>query len=230
MTLTEKFSIGLSAAIGGVIAALAEMTQKGATASAIIKISDTLESILLMKVSPIFTVLLIVALGVAVCFIFESDTKQRAFFVGASILSIIMTFTPIKPVNLDQVSVTHGIDMQSPSLMWFTPRFAYAAEAGVTTENVMAQLQLKLLPDDGDALSDVVVTVKDSQTRKVIGRSIVSGEQHDFYLRAGDYIITVEVPGYLREYRRVSVRNSEPSVIEFPLKTTIIPLPFQRLF
>ncbi len=228
MTLMQRFLIGWSAAIGGVIAALADMVQKGETASAIIKMSGTLETIFRSGISPIFVIVLIVGLGVALSFIFEADTKQRSFFIGASILSIIMTFVPIEALpNLPQSPTVPNLQLQPTGLGLLQPSAAFAQEPNAP-QNV--QVQLHLEPKDGEAISKAIISVKDVKTRKIIGRSVIATTAYDFYLAPGDYIITVEVPGYLREYRRVSVEEGEPQSLNLPLKPTLIPLPFQRLF
>ncbi|CCD90721.1 membrane hypothetical protein [Bradyrhizobium sp. ORS 375] len=90
-----KLSIGLAGAFGGVIAVLGDLIQKQ-DASAVLVFASTLNRILQLAIATWGWALVLVALAVALCVIFEPDSKPRAFYIGASILALLMTAVPFK--------------------------------------------------------------------------------------------------------------------------------------
>jgi MFS family permease len=88
-------AIGVSAMIGAVVAVMADLVQKEA-ASAVLKITGIANVHLGLIVSPLLWALGLVLLGVALCFVFEPATKKAAFYLGASIIALVMTAIPFQ--------------------------------------------------------------------------------------------------------------------------------------
>lgn len=227
--------IGLSGAVGGIVAALADAVQKGEGASAIGKIEKTIETGLLEgnNIPQYSVVFLLVGLAVALCFIFEPETKMKAFFVGAGILSIIMTFVPyeLPPPFRTNPSNETGVESSiedSLSYNFFRPALCFAQPPDETRQLVRVHIQL--VPDDERRVSEAIVTLQESQSRKIIASSKFIGSDFHFYQPAGDYIITVEVPGYRIAELKMSLQaGQEEESLVILLKSTWIPLPLQRL-
>jgi len=98
---TKKYALALlflSAAIGAVFSALSDIVQKD-KASAIVTLS---QKIFASSFPPIYVLILVVALAAALCFVFEPETKPKAFYLGASVLALAMTLVPYQ-VTLDVV-------------------------------------------------------------------------------------------------------------------------------
>ena len=94
----SKWLIFFSGVVGGIVAVLADIMMKE-NASAIRKIHEAAINVLeLSWFKPYMAAFIIIGLAVAMCLIFleEMDTAPKAFYLGASILAIIMTLTPYK--------------------------------------------------------------------------------------------------------------------------------------
>jgi hypothetical protein len=91
--ISRYVTLCLSGMVGAVVAILGDITQKD-TASAVIKIATTVNSTLQLGFATIVWAAVLVALGVALSLIFEPTSKKMAFFVGASVIALIMTATP----------------------------------------------------------------------------------------------------------------------------------------
>src|SRR3990167_2049754 len=87
----------LSGMVGAIVAILGDITQKE-TASALVKITTTVNRTLQIGLEPYYWAAVLVVLGVALSLIFEPTSKKMAFFVGASIIALIMTATPYEPL------------------------------------------------------------------------------------------------------------------------------------
>jgi len=225
-------AIGLSGAVGGVVAALADVVQRG-KASAIVKIADTMTDALNIAFPVLGVIFLLVGLAVALCCIFEPETKVKAFFVGAGILSIIMTFVPYElPLSL-LASRRNDTVVESPregslSYNFFRPALCFAQPPDETRQLVRVHIQL--ITNDKRPISEAIVTLQDSQSGKVIASSKFTSSHFHFYQPAGDSIIVVEVPGYRIARLKMSLQaGQEEESLVILLKSTWIPLSLQRL-
>src|SRR5437667_3509539 len=88
-------SIGGSGLVGAIVAVLADLMQKD-VASAILRMGEVLGDTLHTPSPSVVAMVVVIALAVAVCFIFECDTTTKAFYTGASILTIVMMAVPYK--------------------------------------------------------------------------------------------------------------------------------------
>jgi hypothetical protein len=95
--IARYVTLCLSGMVGAIVAILGDITQKD-TASAVIKISTTVNSTLQLGLATIVWAAVLVVLGVALSLIFEPTSKKMAFFVGASVIALIMTATPYEPL------------------------------------------------------------------------------------------------------------------------------------
>lgn len=91
----NKFYLGLSSFIGGILAVLADLNQKS-DASAILNIGNNLASVFNIPGSAIVATLLILLIAIALALIFDVSSNRQAFYTGASVLSLMMILVPYK--------------------------------------------------------------------------------------------------------------------------------------
>jgi hypothetical protein len=88
-------TIYVCAAIGGFIAALADMVQKE-DASAVEKLTSTTARHLHVTMEPYWILGILVAMATALCFVFQPNERKQSFLVGLGIIPAVMTVTPYK--------------------------------------------------------------------------------------------------------------------------------------
>ncbi len=194
--------LGLSGLVGGVLCVFADLGLKNASSATltiarnlqeIFKTSDSIHSILV-------TAFIILALAVSMCFIFPINSKDKAFFRGASVLAIAMTVVPIN----------------EPGSLKTSPN-----SVGV---NVMVQTP------DAKSITEIVVELKNAQTKAIVARSKFSGGQFTFYQDAGHYLIYFQVDGYKIESRELNLIEGEPpQTLRITLTPTRVPMFLQRI-
>jgi len=99
----SMLTIYTCAAIGGTIAAIADLVQKE-KASAVLKMTTISARHLDLAVPPLYTFLIVVFLGVLLCFVFQPNNRRAGFAVGAGVIASIMTVTPYQPLQTGQPS------------------------------------------------------------------------------------------------------------------------------
>jgi len=101
------------AAIGGTIAAIADLVQKE-KASAVLKMTTISARHLDLAVPPLYVFLIVVFLGVLLCFVFQPNNRRAGFAVGAGVIASIMTVTPYQPLQTGQPSETGETTWNAP--------------------------------------------------------------------------------------------------------------------
>jgi len=102
------------AAIGGTIAAIADLVQKE-KASAVLKMTTISARHLDLAVPPLYIFLVVVFLGVLLCFVFQPGNRRAGFAVGAGVIASIMTVTPYQPLQTGQPSETEETTWRLPA-------------------------------------------------------------------------------------------------------------------
>ncbi len=235
--------IVLSGAVGAILAVLSDLIQKN-EASATLKIAHTIETTVGIHFPPIVSVLLVLSLAISLCIISEAETKTKAFYIGASILAIMMTLVPYRlppslPTSPQQPAL--GIKLQGGT--WHdvirpTPALHHTLETNyhvrrVDTSDVLdLPVEIILVPDDKSQYS--VATVKILYLdRTIVGQVTGDAKRINSFLNAGEYIVRVESPGYAILEKIITVEpfgvRSE-NVFTLKLGSTNVPLTVQRLF
>lgn len=200
LTWREHVGIGLSGLIGALIAVLADLTQNS-EASALRIIRDRLDQYLALSATtewalptvPAMVMLLLVFLGVALCFVFEVRNKRAGLYVGASIISLIATLVPYQPANPVGVTVPGGSALASAS---GASEGAFLRIAQPAVNHVELQIRAPRLPNDA------TVELRNADTRQIVGRTTYEltggegGSRIAFEERPGRYLLTVDAPGY----------------------------------
>jgi hypothetical protein len=222
--ITQVF-IGASGAFGGMLAALADLIQKE-QASAVLKINEILRTTLQIPTRPIAIVALLVAFGIALCFVFGADSNKKAFYTGASILSIMMALVPYKIPPSISVSPNQSPSgtLQDDSWLerYVMPGVVFAQS---TQPSQSRSIHVHLFSSDRKPITTAVYTLVDPESLRVIARSKIQGPDFSFSVSRSDYLIRVEVPGYNITERSL---NGVEQDLAIPLVESRVPLFVQR--
>ena len=170
----------LSALVGGVFCVLADLMQKS-DASAVEHLGRKLgETFSLVQGATLLATLTVLVLAVAVPLIFESSTKTSAFYLGASVLAILMTMTPYEP----------------PS--------------GFQTLPNSVEVLLSIETADGKPANGARVTLRDAGGTQIISRSRLPKSDLRFFQDEGVYRLTVELAGYEVATERLVLKEGQP--------------------
>ena len=188
-----------SAFFGGFICILADLIQK-AEASAVLLIGEKLEKLLGLPSPRLFAIVIILIIAASLPLIFEPKSKKNAFYVGASVLAILMTITP------------------------------YQIPAGLKTEPSSVAVNLSVSTHDNKKVTGAVVTTIPLNTRGKKARSKMRGAKVKFYLDGGKYRLIVELAGYKTVRRTITIREGSPAQsISISMKPSSTPLFIQRI-
>ncbi len=198
----HKVKLGLSALVGATFIVLIEIGLKG-DMSATVTIRNNIAQFFSIDSNPVvglFTVLGLIGIGTALCFIFKVNTMKKAFYQGASVLAIATTMIP--NINYEPLKSSPNSEL----------------------------VRINLQTSDNKPVKDVLVTLWDARTNRIIGKSKYNGKTFSFYQTTGEYKIYVEVPGYNIEHSEFQVREGQqPVPISINLTPTFIPLILQRI-
>ncbi|HXQ27839.1 MAG TPA: carboxypeptidase-like regulatory domain-containing protein [Gemmatimonadales bacterium] len=213
--------------MGALVAVLADLMQKS-EASAVLKMASIISTAFRIGFSPVYAVLLLMALAVVLSFVFEAETGKKSFYVGASILSIVMLMTPYQaPPSLSTTPQAGRLPPTAPTAFewpWGTP-IALAAPTGVSHT---VPLTVSLRTADGKPIPQATVTLENADTHAVVGQSVFTKSQFTVYEAPGPYTLTIAVEGYRVEERQLSLAQ-QPTSVSVTLTPTWVPVTFQRM-
>jgi hypothetical protein len=196
----RQIPIALSALVGAFLCVLADLTQK-TEASAIINMGNALGEILNVAHTEIVAICIVLVLAIALCLIFDVSNKRNAFYLGASVLALMMTLTPYK----------------------LPPGFK-------TTPNSV-EVILQIRDSDGKPITGATVTLRSADERTILARTRLAGDSFRFYQAGGRYRLSVEMPGFQRDVRDLNLQEGSPAqLISVTLQRSSIPLFIQRIF
>lgn len=223
----KRIFLGLSAATGGVVAVLADLMQKG-EASAV----ENLASVLRIPQHLGAAAILLVALSVALSFIYGAESNQKAFTTGAGILALLVTLTPNKAVpTFDTVTPSGGSSSSEPVVptkdVGWLERLVIPGTVYAQGPSAPGMYTAQLKPSDGKSVSDALFLLIDPSSGQVVRRSRVLDNRLAFYAPNSSYRLRVQVDGY--QIAEVSLPNS-PGPFSVPLTRSSIPVSLQRLY
>jgi hypothetical protein len=231
-TIQQKVCLGLSAATGGLLAVLADIMQKQ-DASAVEQLKSALGAVLQMRTYPWLVAVSLIALSVALSFIFSADTNKKSFYVGASILAIMMTSVPYdaKP-GLNTGVALHpvpGAEKAAADLGWWDrlmiPSQVFAEIAAPAPHGSPVTVQIETA--DQKPIGVAIFSLVDPSNGQVVARSRVQGSKFTFYVNNPQYLLRVQVEGYAIAERSL---NPPPPSLTVSLTPSSVPLAIQRLF
>ena len=226
--LRQSMCLGLSAATGGLLAVLSDIAQKQ-DASAVEHLQSALSGVLGVRTYPAVVACVLVALSVALSFIFNAESNKKAFYIGASILAIMMTAVPYNaPPSLSTTPTARNLEIPISSSWWdrvMIPGQVFAQSA--LAEKASYAVDVHLQTDDGKAVNRATFTVLDANSGEVFGRSTVQSGNYTFYAPGRPCKLRVQVDGYAIVERPL---NPETKAMTIRLTNSGVPLTIQRLF
>lgn len=196
-----KLKLALSAFIGGFFCLLADLAQKS-EASSIRNIALGIGDIIGASYSngKIIAVVLVLICALVLYFIFDPATKPKAFYLGASVLALMMTITPYEPSK------------------------------GFNTQPNSVEVVLNLKTEDDIKIKQATLTLWNSQQNKIMARTQISAQQFTFYQNEGRYILTIDMLGYETERRSIELKEGIPfPAIDIILNRSVTPRLFQKM-
>lgn len=238
MNLKDITSKSFAAGVGALVVCIMDIAVRDKlSASVITKIGHALELLLdTQKVSLIFPTISIIVFSSYLSHLMEPDTKMRAFIYGTGILSTLMTFSPTNfvqdspPLPTTPQTEASANYLENTNISFLNILTPTLAHAGVSSADDLVEINLTLKPDDFKKISRATLLVKNAKTKKIVGKSILTGPSFNFFLQPGEYLITVEAPNYLLEYKKFSIKNGKTQQIDFNLKHSDVPIWLQKLF
>jgi hypothetical protein len=221
----KQVCLGLSAATGGFVAVLSDIMQKG-EASAVEQLANVLKIPTYMWAAA----LLLIALSVALSFIYGAESNKKAFTTGAGILAIMVTVTPYNALpNLNTTPSSNAQPPTTKDVGWLDrliiPNhvFAQSSASPAMTGPYTAELQ----PSDRKPIGVALFMLIDPASGQAVRRSRVQGGELKFYVTNTTYRLRVQVDGY--QITEVNLPLS-PGTFSVPLTPSSVPISLQRLY
>jgi hypothetical protein len=227
----ERILIALSGAVGGILAILADLIQKD-EASSVLRIAYGMQLLTKFAIPSYFAAITVLFLGVALCFIFEAKSPRKACYIGASILSIIMTAVPYKsppPIGSSpnvEFNGSLGADAQWSDFI--TPKSSYALTP--TASGPLTKVHIHLKTSDNKKIREALINLREAKGRRIIGSDKIMQNDLEFMIGPGLYILGVQASGYKIEERTLKINGSEEINVNINLEPSKLPLPFQKFF
>jgi hypothetical protein len=222
----KAMCLGLSAATGGLLAVLSDIAQKQ-DASAVEHLQSALAGVMGVRTYPALVAVVLIVLAVALSFIFNADSNKKAFYIGASILAIMMTAVPYNAPPSLSATPTAKTVAAPVSLGWWDrlmlPGQVYAQNAPAGSYAVDVHLQT----DNGKTVSRATFTLLDSNSGEVLARSRVQSGNFTFYAPNRPCTLRVQVDGYAIAERPLPGASKSVTI---QLTASGVPLALQRLF
>jgi hypothetical protein len=219
--------LGLSAATGGSLAIMSDITQKQ-DASAVEQLHSALGGVLGVQTYPWVVMLMLIVFSVALSFIFSADSNKKAFYIGASILALMMTAVPYKTLpNLNTSPLPGGAGAATQS--WWD-RFLIPPQVfaqNTPQPNTTSPFIVHLETEDKKPVSGAIFTLIDPSSNQTIRRSRVQGGDLTFYVNNHPYLLRVQVDGYAIAETPL---NPPPRSLTISLAPSSVPLSIQRIF
>jgi hypothetical protein len=224
----KSMCLGLSAATGGLLAVLSDIAQKQ-DASAVEHLNSALTGVIGVRTYPIVVALVLIALGVALSFIFSAESNKKAFYIGASILAIMMTAVPYSaPPSLRTTPSAQGTAAPAAIGWWdqvMIPAQVHAQSSAPNRGTYPVDVHLQT--SDAKAVTSAIYTVIDVNSGEVIGRSTVQSGNFTFYAPNRPSTLRVQVDGYAIVERPLNPASRSMTIALTP---SGVPLTVQRLF
>lgn len=159
--LKQRCTTGSCAFVGASLAVLADIVQKGEV-SAVVKISTATNKFLDLSLPTLGWATVLVAFGVALSYVFDANTKKKAFYLGASIIAIVMTATPYTTPDTPEI-------VNAETGTRIVPAAYLLHVAGEASGDHMT-LRLVLTADAGDEPAAILISIHDVAADKTYQR------------------------------------------------------------
>ncbi len=227
-TAKRSMCLGLSAATGGLLAVLSDIGQKQ-EASAVGHLKLSLSEVLGLQTCPAVVALVLIVLGVALSFIFNADSNKKAFYIGASILAIMMTAVPYRDVPSLNTVPTAKSTAAPDTLGWWDrmmiPGQVHAQSSPPSNGSYAVDVHLQT--ENGKPVNSATFTLVDANSGEMLARSTLQSGNYAFYAPNRSCRLRVQVDGYAIIERTLSPATKTMTI---SLTPSGVPLAVQRLF
>jgi len=212
-------------AAGALIAAVADITIKREV-STVVRMSEATSSVLALPITPIIAVAVLIIFGTVLTYASNVSDRLKSLYVGASIVSIIMTLVPTSlPKAVDKANGSgSALESTNPAVrpVVYTQVASTSCKASPVTVHARTT--------DGKPVADMVVTIREVESKGIVAQTRFSVANVRFQQPAGDYLLVIDVPGYEPEATQLSICDGSPRVVHADLKPTWKPYVLRRLF
>lgn len=242
VTLTQEtptvaaWQLYLAAAFGAFCLGFGDLVKNGQAAT-VLKIADVIHEHLFpgFGVGAAVALVLLIGLGVGYCWIQGPGTLVDAFNRGFSVFAVlaVVTATDAVPAGLSAPTAAGVRFRATPSLI--APAYAQeniGSELRLSAEPIapLGQAIIQITTLKGKAEMPVItVTLREAETRKVIGLEQVRGATLHIQRPPGKYLLEVETPGYRRTEVMCDI-DDQINAYALSLPETEWPLSIQRLY
>jgi PEGA domain len=241
--LSQTLALASCGMLGGLVGGFTDLMQKG-HASGIKKIATTVHNQLGVAFPALAALVVVAAMAGVLCFVFEWNTKKKAFLSGLGVISVLTTGVPHTPAPAEFPA--NGADNTRPTgtsgSLWdhLVPRAFAAGPTTGSRSRELTPVTLRLhASKPTDEVREVTVTVRDRQNPSNIVRRIfpklTDREAKEAFIREvslrippGDYSITIEMHGFTITERVVKVEAGQPQALKVVLEPSMVPLFLQR--
>jgi hypothetical protein len=241
----KNWEIYLGGTLGALALGLADVLRNGAS-SMVLKLGEQLVPLLkALELSidrgPFIGVMLLIVLGLVLCWVHQPQGRAEAYARGASVFAILATLVP-------PPDVTGKTDLSLVPPLFST---AYADEVSSVSESAAApsaptidngkvpqsfehagattgQFVELLLP--ADATEHARVTVRDYDSAQILSITQQPGTQFDIQQPEGRYILDIEASGLRRSRAIIDIGSSPQAPLQLQINKSSVPLNLQRLY
>lgn len=241
----NSLSIGLSAAIGGIAAVVADYYQKK-EASAIYELTGLVNRFSDQAIPVGAVALGLIVLSVVLAYLQEARSRMSAFYAGASVLTVLMTLVPYDaPQPLPSGSTVNQVSFLERAIL--PPAFAGEITLAQAGAQIPVAVIVKLPPRDGarqPRISGVVYDAVSGQKWQLaytapyttVGQDAIT-YRFDFVIQAGpqkgetvaDLRVRATADGYqTATASQVVTQPGQPVTLQVTLKPSTLPRVLQR--
>lgn len=236
-----RWDVYIAAGFGAFCLALGDLV-KNDKSSTVIRLSEAIRTHLISYLGEgaLCALVLLILLGIIVCWIHEPSNRVEGFARGFSVFAVIAVASPavqnqasltdVNASNMDNgVSVTSPKNLEkhyrkSPISLFVSSAFAQT----FTKENIKGEAIIILPRVNNDSNSLATVTLRDVDSQKVIARQDIDGSEFRIIKPYGNYIIEIEKQGYRRTEVYITI-DKPVAAFELPISESNVPLIIQKL-
>lgn len=212
---------------GAIVATLAEIAAKQEV-SVTVKLKEALVEHAALAVEPIYVIGFFVFLGAVMTFVSQTRNYYKAFYAGASILTIFMTVIPTGLPPTPSASTVTAPD-KPIAFRGATPdRLGQLAKVKARSAS-NPRVDVTVATRDKKRVSNVVMTLRDQHGR-LASKGRFQGGRFAFSQSPGTYRVVIDVPGYRSQTKVVEFKAGQRQALRFELQPTWQPVILQRLF
>jgi PEGA domain len=240
--LSQTLALASCGMLGGLVGGFTDLMQKG-HASGIKKIATTVHNQLGIAFPALAALVVVAAMAGVLCFVFEWNTKKKAFLSGLGVISVLTTGVPHTPAPAEfpaNGGATNAAGTSSSLWDHLVPRAFAAGPTTGSRSRELTPVTLRLhASKPTDDVREVTVTVRDRHNPWNVVRRIfpklADKEAKETFIREvslpippGDYSITIEMHGFTITERAVKVEAGQPQALKVVLEPSMVPLFLQR--